>query len=73
MRINCTLVALTAAFLMLVAPAFGATASSKAKIHHRHYVAGQAHYAVPPAGYHLSGTALAGDTARTRLDGIIVA
>ena len=52
MRINCTLVALTAAFLMLVAPAFGATAYSKAKIHHRHYVAGQAHYAVPPAGYH---------------------
>jgi hypothetical protein len=45
------LVALAAAFSMLVAPVFGATAASKAKIHHRHYVAGQAYYPVP-AGYH---------------------
>ena len=47
------LVALAAAFSMLVAPVFGATAASKAKIHHRHYVAGQAYHAVPPAGYHV--------------------
>ena len=51
MRTNCKLVALAAAFLMLVAPALGARATSKAKIHHRHYVARQAYYAVPPAGY----------------------
>ena len=50
MRTNCKLVALAPAFLMLVAPAFGARAASKAKIHHRHYVAGQANYAVPPSG-----------------------
>ena len=50
MRTNCKLVALAAAFLMLVASAFGAEAASKAKIHHRHYVAGQAYYSVPPSG-----------------------
>ena len=72
MRTNWKLVALAAAFLMLVAPAFGATAASKAKIHHRHYVAGQAYYPVP-AGIMVSGTPLVGDTARTRSDGIIVA
>ena len=50
MRTNCKLVALAAAFLMLVGPAFGARPASKAKLHHRHYVTGQAYYAVPPGG-----------------------
>ena len=37
MRTNCTLVALAAAFVMLVGPAFGGRPASKAKLHHRHY------------------------------------
>jgi len=52
MKTRRELVALAAAFSMLAAPAFGATAASKAKIYHRHYVAGQPYYAVAPAGYY---------------------
>ncbi len=52
MRAYRKLAALAAAFLILVAPAFGARAASKAKIHHRHYVARQANYTAPPAGYY---------------------
>ena len=51
MRASRELVALAAAFSMLAASAFGAMAASNAKIHHRHYVAGQPYYAVAPAGY----------------------
>ncbi len=51
MSTNGRLVALAAAFSMLVAPAFGAAAEREAQIHHRNYVDRQVYYPAPTGYY----------------------
>ena len=74
MRTNCKLVALAAAFLMLVAPAFGA----RARFESQNSIIGitlpdRLITPYPQRGIMVSGTPLVGDTARTQPDGIILA